>query len=222
MKNLKVNCLFIVVIMLSCLSCRKDFFTKPGLAPSSFTATFPFELVDGLMVIEVEIRDQFFNFIVDSGALTVVSKKVAEQLGFKAKFSRKFGGSQKGNTKIGFFTLDKLIIAGVDFEELGVGIMDFTPINNTGCYNFQGIIGPNLMRSAVWEIDYQQQLITITSNDKDLILPANFERLDFKTNDLFQPTTIVEIAGQTETVTCLLYTSPSPRDLSTSRMPSSA
>ena len=30
------------------------------------------------------------------------------------------------------------------------------------------------------------------------------------------------ITWQTELVTCLLYTSPSPRDLSTSRMPSSA
>ena len=30
------------------------------------------------------------------------------------------------------------------------------------------------------------------------------------------------IAGFRDTITCLLYTSPSPRDLSTSRMPSSA
>ena len=33
---------------------------------------------------------------------------------------------------------------------------------------------------------------------------------------------IVEIEVDSDTTTCLLYTSPSPRDLSTSRMPSSA
>ena len=32
----------------------------------------------------------------------------------------------------------------------------------------------------------------------------------------------VLLVGSGESVTCLLYTSPSPRDLSTSRMPSSA
>ena len=32
----------------------------------------------------------------------------------------------------------------------------------------------------------------------------------------------VELENQTRNYTCLLYTSPSPRDLSTSRMPSSA
>ena len=38
---------------------------------------------------------------------------------------------------------------------------------------------------------------------------------------LYQPTS-GEIVLDGEDVTCLLYTSPSPRDLSTSRMPSSA
>ena len=32
----------------------------------------------------------------------------------------------------------------------------------------------------------------------------------------------VEVSGDRQGITCLLYTSPSPRDLSTSRMPSSA
>ena len=32
----------------------------------------------------------------------------------------------------------------------------------------------------------------------------------------------LQTAGYSEFITCLLYTSPSPRDLSTSRMPSSA
>ena len=44
--------------------------------------------------------------------------------------------------------------------------------------------------------------------------------------DCFIPSTVVITVGGTvtweNTDTCLLYTSPSPRDLSTSRMPSSA
>ena len=39
--------------------------------------------------------------------------------------------------------------------------------------------------------------------------------------ELDQPGSLIELDGN-QITTCLLYTSPSPRDLSTSRMPSSA
>ena len=39
---------------------------------------------------------------------------------------------------------------------------------------------------------------------------------------LKRTTTLGELVSQLESIACLLYTSPSPRDLSTSRMPSSA
>ena len=41
-------------------------------------------------------------------------------------------------------------------------------------------------------------------------------------NLTYYPTFVSTTSGNTEIRTCLLYTSPSPRDLSTSRMPSSA
>ena len=40
--------------------------------------------------------------------------------------------------------------------------------------------------------------------------------------DYYRPPSQKDMPGWTESGTCLLYTSPSPRDLSTSRMPSSA
>ena len=49
-----------------------------------------------------------------------------------------------------------------------------------------------------------------------LLESARFSYVRGKNNDLIERTTILIYPG------CLLYTSPSPRDLSTSRMPSSA
>ena len=59
------------------------------------------------------------------------------------------------------------------------------------------------------------------------VININRSRTEHKAEEInvvsylpLQDTTVKEIQKHTET--CLLYTSPSPRDLSTSRMPSSA
>ena len=41
-------------------------------------------------------------------------------------------------------------------------------------------------------------------------------------DDKVEPSTLLRPTRKEKLITCLLYTSPSPRDLSTSRMPSSA
>lgn len=200
MKNLKLNSLFICFLILSCISCRKDFFVKPSDVPTEFSAEFPFELVDELIIVKVAIRGQLYDFILDSGGLNLVSKEVAQELGLKAEFSRKFDGSQKGKTKIDFLTLDNLTIAGVDFQETNIGIMDFSPMNKTGCYNFQGMIGPSLMQNAIWEIDYQNQIIKISDNSNVTDISSIGQKIDFEVNNLMQPRTTVNINGQQKTV----------------------
>ena len=155
---------------------------------------------DGIMVVQVEIRGNTYDFIVDSGGLNLVSKKVAQELGLKAQFSRKFDGSQEGKTTIDFLTLENIIVGGVDFKETNIGIMDFEPMNATGCYNFQGMIGPAFMQNGIWEIDYQQQVIKIASDEASFDAPFNEERITFWVNDLLQPKMKIEIGGKLETV----------------------
>ena len=71
--------------------------------------------------------------------------------------------------------------------------------------------------------------------DGDIVEQGNLQHQNFTTNEVnsFKTDSIVNplkhlesrflrIESITENVSCLLYTSPSPRDLSTSRMPSSA
>ena len=55
-------------------------------------------------------------------------------------------------------------------------------------------------------------------------LLARLEELTISVNQAVKPKSDLELYGKEEfwTYPCLLYTSPSPRDLSTSRMPSSA
>jgi len=199
MKNLKINSILIVLLLLTCMSCRKNFLVKPSIIPTDFSTTIPFEMRDGIIVVQVEIRGQLYDFMVDSGGLNLVSKKVAQELGLKKEFSRTFDGSQNGKTTIDFTTLENIAIGGIDFQETNIGIMDFEPINTTGCYNFQGMIGPPLMQNAIWEIDYQQQEIKIASDEATFDTPSNAERITFWVNDLLQPKMNIEVGGKLET-----------------------
>jgi len=199
MKNLKINSILIVLLLLTCMSCRKNFLVKPSIIPTDFSTTIPFEMRDGIIVVQVEIRGQFYDFIVDSGGINLVSKEIAQALGLKAKFSRTIKGSQTGKTTIGYTTLENIAIGGIDFQETNIGIMDFEPMNATGCYNFQGMIGPALMQNAIWEIDYQNQEIKIASNVTDFDTPSNAEYISFWVNDLLQPKMKIEVGGVLET-----------------------
>ena len=65
--------------------------------------------------------------------------------------------------------------------------------------------------------------LTFQDKDKDFIIERKVDEFDFDESAFLEALNENEPIGATgETINCLLYTSPSPRDLSTSRMPSSA
>ena len=70
-----------------------------------------------------------------------------------------------------------------------------------------------------------QQLLNDDDVDLDLIIAEidqNFEIPDLDESTMAAPNYLEDEEIPKTTKSCLLYTSPSPRDLSTSRMPSSA
>ena len=73
-------------------------------------------------------------------------------------------------------------------------------------------------KSFISEEKHENYRVVVISNELgDKAITA--KRMEEEANKLEYPYYIVPMDG---TYTCLLYTSPSPRDLSTSRMPSSA
>ena len=77
---------------------------------------------------------------------------------------------------------------------------------------------PRITEGVPADLCYKLEFFNPIASVKDRIAIAMIESLE-ESGDLKPGGTIVE---PTSGNTCLLYTSPSPRDLSTSRMPSSA
>ena len=80
-------------------------------------------------------------------------------------------------------------------------------------------------KNEPWAIEFDENEAKISRMGKldSSIKWEEVERIRAFKNDRFayDPIVIV-LETQDESISCLLYTSPSPRDLSTSRMPSSA
>lgn len=193
---------YIALLVIFCLtSCQKGKIMKaPGTVDQeTFTATFPFKLIQGVIVMEVNLKGQPYEFVLDTGGFNLIDKKIAEELGIKGKSSIKIPDSQGNKRKVPILKLDEMEIAGVNFLETGTGIVEFDELNAIGCLELKGMIGSNLMQNAVWEIDYQQQLITISHSMANFDIPSDSYRIPFNADNTFKsPNVEVTVNGQLE------------------------
>ena len=107
--------------------------------------------------------------------------------------------------------------AGKYLQENGVGPREF---NSYGSRRGNDRV---MVRGTFANIRIRNQLAPGTEGGVTTHLPTNEQMSIYDASMKYQEagTPLIVLAG-TEYGTCLLYTSPSPRDLSTSRMPSSA
>jgi len=191
-KNLSIYIPLLVVFCL--ISCQKIKIIKASgsVDQEEFTVTFPFELRQGIIVMEVHIKGQPLEFVLDTGGFNLIDKKIADDLGIKSKTSINIPDSQGKERKVPILKLPEIEIAGINFLETGTGIVEFDDLNAVGCLALKGMIG------AIWEIDYQQQLITISHNMANFSIPANSHTIPFSTSTFKSPNIDVFVNGQLE------------------------
>jgi hypothetical protein len=128
-----------------------------------FKIEVPFEMRLGLIILKVMIHGKEYSFILDTGAPDAISKELAQQLGVKVAGSGKISDSQGGNGTLGYTAIDSIGIGGLQFLNTGAIIADLRQSTDIACFNADGVIGTNLMRKAVWQIDYQRSQFAISS-----------------------------------------------------------
>lgn len=158
----------------------------------------PFTYRLGLVVIKVKIDDTNYNFLIDSGAINLVSKELAKKLKLKTAFSQEVSGSSGASSSLDFTTLKKVSIGKLSFINTGAAITDLNANSEMRCLNIDGIIGSNLMRKAVWEFDYKNQQITITNSADSLEKHAHSKTIPFSNDMVGTPKIDLDINGQKE------------------------
>ena len=173
MKIPKAFIYFLVFILVNSCSVNKaaKYFREGKTKQENFKVTFPFEIKKGWIIVPVEIKGKNHNFILDTGAPTLVSKEFAKSLNLTVIDSVKardvFNEAQKNQ----YIRIESIGIGNLDFIGITALINDFNATPIWSSLNVDGFIGANLMQHAIWDIDFKKKQITITDDESKLNLP---------------------------------------------------
>ena len=173
MKIAKAFIYLITLILINSCSTNKAFkYLKEGKTDQeNFKITFPFEIKKGWIIVPVEIKNKNYNFILDTGTPTLVSKELAESLKMKVIDSVNAADVYNKSQINKYTRVENIGIGKVDFIGTVALINDFNATPIWSSLNVDGFIGSNVMQHAIWDIDFIQKQITITDNESKLNLP---------------------------------------------------
>ena len=189
----------LMAILSGCSTMKAFKYIKSGtVSRSAFKTEVAFEMRFGLIILKVMIHGKEYSFILDTGAPTVISNELAQELGIKPAGKGKARDSQGASSSLGFAAIDSIGIGDLQFLNTGAAIADLHQSSEIACFHVDGLIGANLMRKAVWQFDYERHIITITSSRDSLTIPSNAQIIKFRQARTGTPLMDVQLNGQTD------------------------
>ena len=174
---MKKATLLLSVLLL--FSCSKNLLPSGTIKQENFTETIPFNFDNGLPIIDVSIQGKTYNFLLDTGAPTVIDPELASILKSKTVKKSVVEDSQGNDNKQEFILIDEIKIGKLHFNDIGAVVIDLKRSFEIKCLNIDGIIGSNQMSNAIWQIDYKNKNISITDNFNDFKEPEGAEKVHF-------------------------------------------
>lgn len=148
--------------------------------PKKFTDSVKFEYVHDEPLMPVIINGKQYTFLFDTGAVTILTPQLVKELGLQPISSNDVLDANGNVEKREMFTLPELSVSGVSFSKIGCVSADLSSFSTLLCRPIDGIFGTNIMRLANWKIDYQNSLLSF-STDK-LQPDSEFDKEDFEPN----------------------------------------
>jgi predicted aspartyl protease len=161
------------VLLQSCSIYKVSKLAKQGSVSNTVYFTqIPFNYYHDFIFVEVTINDKKYNFFLDTGAeISAIGQHIKDEIDFKVIASSKVSATSKTKRDYEFIQLPKISISNVDFENTGAIIADLSHFEKlVGCVKVDGIIGNNLLRKSVWQIDYKNKKLIITDNFEKLMV----------------------------------------------------
>lgn len=162
--------LIFIFITQFCLGQNKFTFNAGGADRVNYYSVVKFEEVNRKMILDVKIGGKVYKFILDSGAPTMISSKVFNEI--QPTILKKILVADANQAK------DSLVVASL--EEITIGDVAFKDIPTLvaqpniifDCLTVDGLIGSNLLRNSILQIDKNSNHITITDDSKKLNLKS--------------------------------------------------
>ncbi|PJJ64479.1 retropepsin-like aspartic protease [Chryseobacterium geocarposphaerae] len=134
------------------------------LCPFFFKATvIPFELIEGKIVLNVTIKNDQHHFIFDTGAFTIISDELKDKINAK-KSNIIFEAIDANNakSKMDVFMINTLKVADLNIKNVNFSFADISWISSRACKKISGILGANMMKDKMWQIDFKNKTLTVS------------------------------------------------------------
>ncbi len=210
LQNVLIMKKLLFLFLLPLISCQPKGFTqlfKQGTYTSSQNVvTLPFEHQLDLLIVPVEIEGEIYRFIFDTGAPNVITPEIASKLSFPSSRKGKVKDSAAKTQELNFITVPQIKLGEAIFKNTTAAISNFNQNIYLNCLNVDGIIGANLMRHTLVQIDYINKIIRF-SDDESKLITSNTDgfKVPFTTTAQASPHITLKI-GTKNYPTCLLDT----------------
>ena len=177
--------LFVIVVFFpSCTAFKAMKLINSGFAVLNNNyseSVVPFTLKGHPMLIKAKLNNsqKEYVFWFDTGALNMISKEVATELGLPEGVEVEARGAGGKSKKIELIKLDRVIVGKMEVRNCATGVTDFTGLLPP---NIAGILGSNFLRHFKVKIDYHENLITLSQNTKPNTITDEELRIPFKTD----------------------------------------
>jgi len=171
--------LFSIILL---LSCNHHILKSGKIEFKNVLVEIPFEYRLGLPIIQVNINGNNYDFLFDTGAINVISSELAGELNLKSASHIIVRDSQGAKSVLKNTKLDSLKIGDARFYNIKAIVADLNKSTDISCLHIDGIIGSDLMKMAIWQIDFEKQIISITNNKELLQIDVNAQIIPFRSN----------------------------------------
>lgn len=172
--------LIVILLMISPLlffAQSKAFFNDGTAQIAAKIDKIPLEFINDFALVKVEIGGEFYQFILDTGAPTIISSEIYNKLNLKSAAKGKVFDSENAKRKQIFTYLPEMKAGTVIFKNIGAIVIDLEE-PEFKCYKIDGILGANQMAKLFWRIDFQNSSGEVTKdlsnfnlNDYNLLIP---------------------------------------------------
>lgn len=195
MKNILISTLLVFILSGCTLFRVLNIVNNEAILEQDYYYVIPFESKDDMILVKVRIGGEFYDFIFDTGAFTVLSDQITERFHLIRHQGPRILDSQGNRQSIDFAIPDTLSLENLHFIKPGCGIYDFKANPELSCFSFQGILGVNVMRNAVCQVNFNNHTLVITNDLKKLHLSDQKIKVSFVKHITGQPIVSMRIDG---------------------------
>jgi len=134
----------------------------------------------GVPIVKVKIKDKFYNFLLDTGAPTIVSHEIYREFGLKHKSNLIIDDSQNSSEKHFLTIVPKMFVDDIEFDNIDAVVMDFEA-GEFQCMKLDGILGANQMALFAWKFDLSNRWVEVSDDVKNWDLSSFSHSISFTT-----------------------------------------